>query len=140
MIPSLRNFSRSGRRDTPSIRGRDDVRMISFDDLLVHLKELERRELVRWVENRWVLPERRNETWVFHEVDVARVELILEIRHEFAIDDEAMPLVLGLLDQVYDLRRQLRRMCDALAAQPPEVQAVICKALPPRTGPEIPHD
>jgi len=32
---------------------------------------------------------------------------------------------------VYDLRRQLRRVCDALAAQPPEVQAVIRKALPP---------
>ena len=87
-----------------------------------------------------MLPERRNETLIFHEVDVARIELILEIRHEFAIDEEAVPLVLGLLDQVYDLRRQLRRMCDALAAQPPEVQAVIRKALPPLAGPELPQD
>ena len=70
----------------------------------------------------------------------ARVELILEIRHEFAIDEEALPLVLGLLDQVYDLRRQLRRVCDALAAQPGEVQAAVRRALPPLTGPEIPHD
>ena len=114
--------------------------MISFDDLLVHLRELDRGDLARWVENRWVLPERRNETWVFHEVDVARVELILDIRHQFAVDDEALPLVLGLLDQVYDLRRQLRRMCDALAVQPPEVQAAIRKALPPKKGPEVPHD
>jgi chaperone modulatory protein CbpM len=114
--------------------------MIAFDDLLVRNKELNRRELARWIENRWVLPERRNQTWIFHEVDVARVELILEIRHEFAIDDEALPLVLGLLDQVYDLRRQLRRMCDALAAQPPEVQAVIRSALPPSTGRVVPHD
>ena len=80
------------------------------------------------------MPERRDETWIFHEVDVARVELILEIRHEFAVDDEALPLVLGLLDQVYSLRRQMRRLCDALAAQPPEVQAVIRRALPPATG------
>jgi chaperone modulatory protein CbpM len=114
--------------------------MISFDDLLVHLRGLDRGELVSWVENRWVLPERRNETWVFHEVDVARVELILDIRHQFAIDDAALPLVLGLLDQVYDLRRQLRRMCDALSAQPPEVQAAIREALPPTKGPEVPHD
>ena len=114
--------------------------MIALEDLLKRRKELDRRELTRWVENRWVLPERRNETWIFHEVDVARIELILEIRHEFAIDEEAVPLVLGLLDQVYDLRRQLRRMCDALAAQPPEVQAVIRKALPPLAGPELPQD
>jgi chaperone modulatory protein CbpM len=114
--------------------------MIALEDLLKRLKELDRRELTRWVENRWVLPERRDETWIFHEVDVARIELILEIRHEFAIDEEALPLVLGLLDQVYDLRRQLRRMCDALAAQPPEVQAIIREALPPLVGAEATQD
>jgi len=106
--------------------------MIAFDELLGRLGGLDRRELARWVENRWVLPERRGETWLFHEVDVARVELICEIRHEFAIDDEALPLVLGLLDQVYGLRRQLRRLCDALAAQPPEVQDAVKRTLPPR--------
>jgi chaperone modulatory protein CbpM len=114
--------------------------MIAFEELLDRLVGLDRRELARWVENRWVLPERCGETWLFHEVDIARVELILEIRHEFAIDDEALPLVLGLLDQVYGLRRQLRRLCDALAAQPPEVQATIESALPPASGPEIPQD
>ncbi len=106
--------------------------MIAFDELLGRLAGLDRGELVRWVENRWVLPEQHGETWLFHEVDVARVELILEIRHEYAIDDEAVPLVLGLLDQVYGLRRQLRRLCDALAAQPPEVQDAVKRTLPRR--------
>ena len=92
--------------------------MIALEDLVQRFERLDRRDLVRWIENRWVLPERRGRTWIFHEVDIARVELILEIRQEFAIDEEALPLVLGLLDQVYDLRRQLRRICDALAAQP----------------------
>jgi chaperone modulatory protein CbpM len=104
--------------------------MMALEELLDRLVGLDRRELVRWVENRWVLPECHGETWLFHEVDIARVELILEIRHEFAIDDEALPMVLGLLDQVYGLRRQLRRLCEALAAQPPEVQATIKRALP----------
>jgi chaperone modulatory protein CbpM len=104
--------------------------MIEFDEILVRYRSLERRELLRWVEERWVLPERRAETWVFHEVDVARIELIIEIRRDFAIDDEAMPLVLGLLDQVYSLRRQMRRLCDAVAAQPDDVQAAIRQALP----------
>ncbi len=104
--------------------------MIGFDEMLLRLHGLERRELVRWVENRWVLPERRGDAWIFHEVDVARVELIFDIRRDFAIDDEAMGLVLGLLDQVYDLRRQMRRLCDAVATQPPEVQDAIRRALP----------
>ncbi len=104
--------------------------MISFEDLLRRHSGLDRRELVTWVENRWVLPEPRGKTWIFHDVDVARVELILEIRKEFAVEDDALSLVLGLLDQVYDLRRQLGRLCDALAAQPPEIRAAVKHALP----------
>jgi hypothetical protein len=49
-------------------------------------------------------------------------------------------MVLGLLDQVYGLRRQLRRLCDALAAQPPEVRATIKRALPLVGGSEFPQD
>src|SRR3974377_312927 len=104
--------------------------MIAFEGLLARFVELDRRELARWVENRWLLPERRNKTWIFHEIDVARVELILEVRREFAIDDEALSLILGLLDQVYDLRRQLGGLCDALAAHPPELQAAVRRAMP----------
>ena len=104
--------------------------MIRFEELLARFGGLERRELARWVEESWVLPERHDETWVFHEVDIARVELILDMRRDFAVDDEAMPLVLNLLDQIYSLRRQMRRLSDALESQPPEVQNAIRQALP----------
>lgn len=106
--------------------------MIAIDELLLRYRELERRDLTQWVENRWVLPERHAETWIFHEVDVARVELILNIRRDFAIDEEAMGLVLRLLDRVYDLRRQMRRLCDAVAMQPEDIQDAIRRALPDR--------
>lgn len=109
--------------------------MIGFDELMRRFAELNAAELSRWVENRWVVPETAREEggerWVFHEVDVARVELILDIRREFAVDDEALSLVLGLLDQVYSLRRQMRRLCDALEQQPPDIRDAIRRALPP---------
>jgi chaperone modulatory protein CbpM len=108
--------------------------MIRFEELLTRVRGLERRELARWVEESWVLPERQDETWVFHEVDIARVELILDMRREFAVDDEAMPLVLSLLDQIYSLRRQMRRLLDALESQPPEIRDAIRQALPKAGG------
>jgi chaperone modulatory protein CbpM len=114
--------------------------MIAFEELIDRLAGLDRRELARWIGNRWVLPERRETTWFFHSIDVARVELILEIRQEFAIDDDALSLVLGLLDQVYDLRRQLGRLCDALRAQPPEIQAAVRRALPRSTATDTSGD
>src|SRR5262245_25642725 len=120
---------RSAPRDGPKHQTRRDGDagsggMIGFDELVRRFAGLNASELSRWVENRWLLPETASENggerWVFHEVDVARVELILDIRREFAVDDEALSLVLGLLDQVYSLRRQMRRLCDALEQQPPE--------------------
>jgi chaperone modulatory protein CbpM len=112
--------------------------MIGFDELARRFAGLNAAELSRWVENRWLVPDRTaeegGERWAFHEVDVARVELILDIRREFAVDDEALSLVLGLLDQVYSLRRQMRRLCDALEQQPPEIREAIRRALPPAKG------
>jgi chaperone modulatory protein CbpM len=112
--------------------------VIGLDELTRRFAELDSAEFERWIENRWILPEDAGEDaggpggerWRFHEVDVARVELILDIRREFAVDDEAMSLVLSLLDQVYSLRRQMRRLCDALESQPPEIHDAIRRALP----------
>jgi chaperone modulatory protein CbpM len=103
--------------------------MIGIDDLLGRFVGLERAELTRWVENRWVLPDETGGRWVFHEVDIARVELIIHVRRDFSVGDDAMEVLLGLLDQVYSLRRQMTRLADALAAQPPEVQAAVKRAL-----------
>ena len=105
--------------------------MIGADELLRRFAGLERTELVRWIDNRWIVPDEAGGGWAFHEVDSARVELILDIRREFTVDEEAMPLILSLVDQVYSLRRQLRRLCDALEAQPADIREAIRRTLPP---------
>lgn len=81
--------------------------MITWDEL-VRLAGCSHDELNRFVAEGWIAPEAGDG---FGEADLARVQLILELRRDLAIDDEAMPLVLSLLDQVYTLRRQLRLVC-----------------------------
>ena len=108
--------------------------MTGFDELVARFAGLDSAELARWVENRWILPEREGAGLLFCDVDIARVELILDIRRDYAIDDDGIALMLGLLDQVYSLRRQMRRLCAALEAQPDEVREAIRKALPPAGG------
>src|SRR4051812_10519963 len=107
--------------------------MIGVDELIARFGGLERTELVRWIENRWVIPDEHGGTWQFHEVDIARIELIRHVRQEFTVDDDAMSLILSLLDQVYALRRQLNRVCEALEAQPADIRDAIRRALPPRS-------
>ncbi len=99
--------------------------MISLDAVLRLIRGLEEQELRHWIEERWVRPEPASGGYLFRDVDVARVRLILELRHDLAIDEETLPVVLRLLDQVYALRRRLRAVSEALDAQPPEVREAV---------------
>jgi chaperone modulatory protein CbpM len=99
--------------------------MISFEAVIRLVGGLKEAELRHWIAERWVRPESGVEGYVFAEVDVARVQLIHELRYELAIDEEAMPVVLQLLDQVYTLRRRLRITLEAIDAQPAEIRAAI---------------
>jgi chaperone modulatory protein CbpM len=105
--------------------------MMSFDAVIRLIGDLSDDELRRWIAESWVCPESRAEGYVFHEVDVARVRLIRELRYDLAIDEEALPVVLNLLDQVYALRRRLRQLNDVIAAQPEEVRAALLAGLGP---------
>jgi len=97
--------------------------MIAFEAVLQQVSGLDGAELEQWIEARWVLPERVASGYVFHEIDVARVHLIVELRHELMIDADAMPVILNLLDQVYALRSRLKRVAAAIETFPPEIQA-----------------
>jgi chaperone modulatory protein CbpM len=108
--------------------------MIDFDALLRESGALDAAELTRWIESGWVQPESDDGHWAFHAIDVARARLIVEIRHELAIDEEAIPVVLSLLDQVYGLRRELAALCGAVADQPDPVRQAIAAALRGRGG------
>ena len=99
--------------------------MIGIDGLIRMIAGLQEAELRRWIDERWVRPEAMSGGYVFREVDVARVRLIVELRQELAIDDEALPVVLQLLDQVYALRRRLRAMSEAIDAQPDAVRQAV---------------
>lgn len=99
--------------------------MMSFDAVIRLVGDLQAEELRRWIAERWVRPESGVEGYVFHEVDIARVRLIRELRYELAIDEEAMPVVLQLLDQVYALRRRLRAVAAAIEEQPEAVRAAL---------------
>lgn len=86
-------------------------------------------ELTAWVERGWVRPELAGTDPVFHDIDIARIRLIHDLRGTMRIEDETIPLVLSLLDQVYDLRAGLRAVLRAVEAQPEPVRLAILAAL-----------
>jgi chaperone modulatory protein CbpM len=64
--------------------------------------------------------------------------LICDLRHDLAVDEDTVPVVLSLLDQVYTLRRQLGALTDAVQQQPEDVRRAILALLGARRGPGSP--
>lgn len=94
--------------------------MITIDVVIAQVTGLQRQDLERWIANEWVRPDDQAGTLVFQEIDVARVRLIRELRDDLEVNEAALPVVLTLLDQVYDLRRRLRDLGEALEETAPE--------------------
>lgn len=88
--------------------------MITIEMLFVQFKGLRREDLEHWITQAWVRPDGDPGRYLFHDIDVARVRLILELREQMQVNDEAIPVVLSLLDQLYEARRRMRRVRDAL--------------------------
>ncbi len=109
--------------------------MIRLESVVAMFPDLGAAEVQRWIDCRWVQPEPEDNGWLFHDIDVARVRLIYDIRYELAIEEDAVPLVLSLIDQVYELRMALRAVEGAVAQQPQGVQEAIRAALRPHGKP-----
>lgn len=87
--------------------------------------EVSEREIVAWVEQRWVLPNEEEGRWIFDQADVARVSLISELRGDLAVNEEALPLVLQLLDQLYSLRQAIEEIHDAVEDLPEQHRSAL---------------
>jgi chaperone modulatory protein CbpM len=68
---------------------------------------------------------------VFDEAGEARITLIRELRQELMVSDDALEVVLSLLDQLYATRRVLKRVEEAVAALPERLRAQIRARLRP---------
>jgi chaperone modulatory protein CbpM len=71
---------------------------------------VDQADIERWIVNAWVRPDGRIGAWSFQEIDVARIRLIRELRDELAVNEDALPVVLSLLDQLHDTRRRMGQL------------------------------
>lgn len=96
--------------------------MTDIDDDTCVALGVTRIEVERWVSAGWVLPDGTA-------VDTARLRLLVELRTDLGLDDEAIPVVLSLIDQVHGLRHQLHRLAHAIEQQPVDVRSNILATL-----------
>ena len=110
--------------------------MRTLSEVVTLVGRIDQVELTQWIELGWVAPERPADAEpVFSDVDVARICLICDLRHDLEVEEETMPLILSLLDQVYTLRRQMNALTGAIQQQPEDVRRAILDLLNERRRP-----
>lgn len=98
-------------------------------DVVCEVERLTVRRLRVFVRRGWVLPaagERGRPE--FDEVDVARVRLVCQLKDDMNLSDEAVPVVLSLIDQLHGTRRELKRLARVLDSQPEDVRRQLLEA------------
>lgn len=62
--------------------------------------------VLKFIHRSWITPV--SSAWDLDEEDVARARLIFELQHDFGVNDEGIPILLHLLDQIYAIRALLK--------------------------------
>jgi chaperone modulatory protein CbpM len=88
--------------------------MIPVDEFVVKI-HIERRIVESWIAAGWLMPQRDPEL-AFSEIDLARAQLIRDLKEDFGVNDEGVSLILHLLDQVHGLRRSMRELLEQIPA------------------------
>ena len=103
--------------------------MMRIDDLVAAMAVLQRSDLEDWIREELITPQQDAGTQYFSDIDCARVRLICTLHYELEIDLGTLPVVLSLVDQLYDTRQRLLSLAAAVAAQEKTVQESIIAAM-----------
>jgi chaperone modulatory protein CbpM len=69
--------------------------------------QLDRATLSIWIEEEWLIPDRAAHELAFTDMDLARANLIHDLKDKMGVNDEGLGVILHLLDQMHALRRAL---------------------------------
>lgn len=73
-----------------------------------HICDVPVEEILLFIREEWVLPPVRDRSLLDQE-DVARIRLIWELKTQFGVNDDSMPIILNLLDQLYRTHLELMK-------------------------------
>jgi chaperone modulatory protein CbpM len=80
---------------------------------------LDRRTLTVWIEEQWLIPGSTADELAFTDMDLARANLIHDLKDKMGVNDEGLGLILHLLDQMHSLRRALAATLESARDRPP---------------------
>jgi chaperone modulatory protein CbpM len=83
---------------------------------LVGHQRLDSRMIEAWVEAGWLVPQQHPAGKPLSDLDLARANLIQDLR-DLGVNDDSIPIILDLVDQLHGLRHLVRGLLSEVKAQ-----------------------
>lgn len=104
--------------------------MKRLEEVVEQIEALQRGDLDLWIREELLSPHENAGAIVFSEMECARIRLICTLHYDLEIGLETLPVILSLLDQLYQTRQQLLKLSAAVAAQDDTVRMAVLAAIP----------
>ena len=99
------------------------------DDVITAIADLTRPRLVAFIQAELIIPLQTDAGTAFREIDIARLELLCELSDQFDFDEDALGVILSLIDQLHGVRADLRTLLTAIEREPDDVRARLGQAI-----------
>lgn len=73
---------------------------------IIELYQLDQIFIYECIEREWIIPSNTEEKLLDQE-DIARILLIKDLKEVFEVNDESIPIILHLIDQIHGLKSRL---------------------------------
>ena len=83
-----------------------------------HRTQLDDATLETWIGAGWLLPKQGAVDFAFTDIDIARANLIRDLRDDLGINDEGVTVILNLLDQIHGARQMFRVLVSSVQRLP----------------------
>ena len=95
------------------------------EDVVAPVSRLTVKRLGVYVSQGLIKPEEDGAPPGYTEADLARATLICNLEDEMGFQEEDVPVLLNLIDQIHGLRSELRGFVEVVEALPPDLRATV---------------
>ena len=105
------------------------TQFLTEHEIVAAVPRLDPQLLVLFVEAEIIVPLQSERGPVFRPMDVVRVELACDLREQFDLHEDALGMVLSLVDRLHGVRAELKAVLNALEGEAPDIRNRICETV-----------
>lgn len=98
-------------------------------DVIDHVAPLTAERLSLFEQLRIITPVSTPEGPRYHTLDVRRITLLCELTDDFEVNEDALVIIMSLLDQLHGAQGRLDQMVQAIGAEPSEIKLRLSRRL-----------